>query len=112
MRLVFTHIPILAYYQSNVFPQLNYYLDGLLEDVIGLSAVTARLVAAINSTQFFIFATLGLLFIDRHGRRKMLMGGAAAQAFAYTGAGISIALISRAPYPVCRKPRFRLTATA
>ncbi|KAK7047785.1 hypothetical protein VNI00_006113 [Paramarasmius palmivorus] len=61
----------------------SYYLPLVLQDSVGLSNNLARLLAACNSVSYLIFSFLGLILIERAGRRKMLMIGAAAQCACY-----------------------------
>ncbi|KAJ5443805.1 uncharacterized protein N7458_007677 [Penicillium daleae] len=58
----------------------NTYVIVILTKQLGLSAEKAQLLAGANGTQYFLFTFLAILFIERVGRRKMLM-------FAATGQG-------------------------
>ena len=43
----------------------------------------ARLLAAVNSVSYLLFSTIGIPMVEKRGRRKMLMYGAAGQSFCY-----------------------------
>jgi Sugar (and other) transporter len=43
----------------------------------------SRLLAACNSVSYFVFSSFGLLLIEKAGRRKMMMWGAAGQCVCY-----------------------------
>lgn len=58
----------------------NTYVIVILTKQLGLSAEKAQLLAGANGTQYFLFTLLAIVFIERVGRRKMLM-------FAATGQG-------------------------
>lgn len=55
----------------------------VLENSVGLSNKLSRLLAACNSVSYLCFAFIGLHLIERAGRRKMMMYGAAGQAMCY-----------------------------
>lgn len=61
----------------------SYYLPTVLTQSVGLSDKLSRLLAACNSVQYLFWAFLSVLQIDRWGRRKMLIFGAAGQCFCY-----------------------------
>ncbi|KAF9483697.1 general substrate transporter [Pholiota conissans] len=74
----------------------SYYLPLVLQSSVGLSNNLARLLAACNSISYFIFSFAGLLLIERVGRRKLMMWGAAGQCVCYI---FISALLSRADDP-------------
>ena len=55
----------------------------VLQNSVGLSNNLSRLLAACNSVSYLIFSFAGLYLIERAGRRKMMMWGAAGQCFCY-----------------------------
>jgi hypothetical protein len=61
----------------------SYYLPTVLTQSVGLSDKLSRLLAACNSVQYLFWAILSVWQIDRWGRRKMLIFGAAGQCFCY-----------------------------
>ena len=78
-----------------VFQQLTginvlcYYLPLVLTTSVGLSELTSRWLATGNSIVFMLAAAVSLLFIERLGRRPLLMCMAAAQSIAFLGIAIS-----------------------
>ncbi|KAG6906481.1 hypothetical protein DXG01_013720 [Tephrocybe rancida] len=75
----------------------SYYLPLVLQNSVGLSNNLSRLLAACNSVSYLIFSFAGLLLIEKAGRRKLMMWGAAGQFLCY--AFIS-GLLSQADDPV------------
>jgi hypothetical protein len=75
---------------------LGYYLPFLLHRSVGLSETVARWVAAANAVSYFFTTTISITFVDKVGRRPLLMVGAAIMAVAFfgvaTGVGIGGAL--------------------
>ncbi|GLB42694.1 putative major facilitator superfamily, sugar transporter (TC 2.A.1.1) family protein [Lyophyllum shimeji] len=61
----------------------SYYLPLVLQNSVGLSNNLARLLAACNSVSYLIFSFAGLILIERAGRRKLMMWGAAGQFVCY-----------------------------
>ncbi|KAE9394052.1 general substrate transporter [Gymnopus androsaceus JB14] len=61
----------------------SYYLPLVLQNSVGLSNTMSRLLAACNSVSYLVFSFIGLYLIERAGRRKMMMVGAAGQAVCY-----------------------------
>ncbi|KAF9074248.1 hexose carrier protein [Rhodocollybia butyracea] len=61
----------------------SYYLPLVLQNSVGLSNNMSRLLAGCNSVSYLVFSFIGLLLIERAGRRKMMMWGAAGQAVCY-----------------------------
>lgn len=57
----------------------NTYVIVILTKQLGLSAEKAQLLAGANGTQYFLFTFLAIVFIERVGRRKMLMFAASGQ---------------------------------
>lgn len=61
----------------------SYYLPTLLTKSVGLSNTTARLLTACNSLSYLAASFLGIPAVEKFGRRKMMMFGAAGQSFCY-----------------------------
>jgi len=61
----------------------SYYLPLVLQKSVGLSNTLARLLAACNSVSYLFFSLAGLVLIERAGRRKLMMWGAAGQCVCY-----------------------------
>lgn len=61
----------------------SYYLPTLLIESVNLDQKTSRLLTACNSVQYLFFTALALMFVERLGRRKMLITGAAGQALSF-----------------------------
>ncbi|ESK83955.1 hexose carrier protein [Moniliophthora roreri MCA 2997] len=61
----------------------SYYLPLVLQNSVGLSNTLARLLAACNSVSYLVFSFAGLVLIERAGRRKLMMWGAAGQSACY-----------------------------
>lgn len=72
-------------YISQMFQQITginlitYYAATILETNIGLDALTARIVAAANGTEYFLASFIAVWTIERFGRRKLMIFGAAGQ---------------------------------
>ncbi|KAG6820055.1 hypothetical protein H0H93_005987 [Arthromyces matolae] len=86
----------------------SYYLPLVLQNSVGLSNNLARLLAACNSMSYLIFSFLGLVLIEKAGRRKLMMWGAAGQFVCYA---CIAGLLSKAGDAVDGK-RFGAGATA
>lgn len=55
----------------------------VLQNSVGLSNTLSRLLAACNSVSYLLFSFAGLVLIEKAGRRKMMMWGAAGQCICY-----------------------------
>ncbi|KAG0699501.1 general substrate transporter [Suillus ampliporus] len=62
-----TGINLITYYATILFQRL------------GLSDVTSRLIAAANGTEYFLASIIAIFIIDRIGRRRLMLFGAAGQ---------------------------------
>lgn len=56
-----------------------YYLPYVLTQSVGLDGATARLLAAVNAVTYLLSTLIGLYFIEKWGRRRLLMIGALGQ---------------------------------
>ncbi|KAK1225520.1 hypothetical protein PQX77_011539 [Marasmius sp. AFHP31] len=61
----------------------SYYLPLVLQNSVGLSNTLSRLLAACNSVSYLVFSFAGIVLIERAGRRKLMMWGAAGQCVCY-----------------------------
>ena len=66
-----------------------YFLPLVLHKSVGLSEVVSHILATGIAVIFMSATALSLLFVERIGRRPLLMSMAAAQAFAFLGISIS-----------------------
>ncbi|KAH7258822.1 general substrate transporter [Fusarium redolens] len=62
---------------------LGYYLPTMLQQVLGYSARRSRLLTGVNGTIYLFAAICCLFIIDRFGRRKMMLYGAATMGSCY-----------------------------
>ncbi|KAJ3787481.1 general substrate transporter [Lentinula aff. detonsa] len=86
----------------------SYYLPLVLQNSVGLSNTMSRLLAACNSVSYLIFSFVGLWLIERAGRRKMMIWGAAGQAVCYA---LISGLLSQADGTTTRGQSFGAGAT-
>lgn len=56
-----------------------YYLPYVLTESVGLSGSVARLLAAVNAMTYLVSTLIGLHFVERWGRRRLMMYGAVGQ---------------------------------
>jgi MFS family permease len=76
------HRVVLAYV-NQMFQQISginlitYYAAYVYENVVGLSGNTSRLLAAANGTEYFLASWIAVYTIERFGRRKLMLFGAA-----------------------------------
>ncbi|KAI9685714.1 MAG: hypothetical protein M1822_004274 [Bathelium mastoideum] len=79
------HRTILGYV-NQMFQQISginiitYYAATIFQNNIGLSGFLSRLLAALNGTEYFIASWVAIFTIERFGRRKLMLFGAAGQA--------------------------------
>ncbi|KAK3660544.1 hypothetical protein LTR22_007985 [Elasticomyces elasticus] len=79
------HRTILAYV-NQMFQQISginiitYYAATIFRDSIGLSPFMSRLLAALNGTEYFMASWVAIFTIEKFGRRKLMLFGAAGQA--------------------------------
>lgn len=58
---------------------ITYYAGTIFESYIGLEPLESRILAACNGTEYFLAALIPILFIERWGRRPLLIAGATGQ---------------------------------
>lgn len=83
LQRAFLGIACFAMQQGTGINVVSYYLPTLLIESVNLDNETARLLTACNSVQYLFFTALALLFVEKFGRRKMLITGAAGQAVSF-----------------------------
>ncbi|KAH3669228.1 hypothetical protein OGAPHI_001349 [Ogataea philodendri] len=59
---------------------ITYYAGTIFENYIGMNAFNSRVLAACNGTEYFIASWIPFYVIERFGRRKLMLFGAAGQA--------------------------------
>jgi len=69
---------------------LAYYLPVVLHRSVGLPQLTARFVATANAVSFWLTTSASILFVDKLGRRSLLMSGAGIMAVAFLGVSIGV----------------------
>lgn len=76
------HRVVLAYV-NQMFQQISginlitYYIPNVLENEVGLSPFLSKLIAACNGTEYFLASWIAVFTIERFGRRKLMLFGAA-----------------------------------
>ncbi|KAK5100458.1 hypothetical protein LTS08_005207 [Lithohypha guttulata] len=76
------HRTVLAY-MNQVFQQISginlitYYIPNVLQNEVGLSPFLAKLIAACNGTEYFLASWIAVFTIEKVGRRKLMLFGAA-----------------------------------
>lgn len=72
-------------YINQVFQQITginlitYYAATIYQNQIGLSPLMSRLLAALNGTEYFLASWIAVFIIEKVGRRKLMLFGAAGQ---------------------------------
>ncbi|SPO24836.1 probable sugar transporter [Ustilago trichophora] len=70
---------------SQMFQQISginlitYYIGKTLQENLGFSDLNSRILAAANGTEYFIASWAAVFFIEKMGRRPLMLGGAAGQ---------------------------------
>nr|UJH94542.1 Stl1.3 [Starmerella bombicola] len=59
---------------------ITYYATMVFEDFLGMDAMTSRILAACNGTEYFLAAWIAYYTVEKVGRRKLMIFGAAGQA--------------------------------
>jgi len=76
------HRVVLAYV-NQMFQQISginlitYYIPNVIQNEVGLSAFLAKLIAACNGTEYFMASWIAVFTIEKIGRRKLMLFGAA-----------------------------------
>jgi hypothetical protein len=76
------HRVVLAYV-NQVFQQISginlitYYAATIYENEIGLTPFISRILAACNGTEYFLVSWIAVFIIEKTGRRKLMLFGAA-----------------------------------
>ncbi|KAI9658172.1 MAG: hypothetical protein M1831_004019 [Alyxoria varia] len=79
------HRVVLAYV-NQMFQQISginlitYYAATIYEDSLGFGGTMSRLVAACNGTEYFLASWIAVFLIEKVGRRKLMLFGAAGMA--------------------------------
>lgn len=76
---------------------LGYYLPVVLHRSVGLGQYNARVVAAGSSVSYFITTSASLLFVDKVGRRPLLMVLAVGMSVAFLGISIGVGVGLKMP---------------
>ena len=80
------HRVVLAYV-NQMFQQISginlitYYIPNVLQEEVGLSPLNAKLIAACNGTEYFMASWIAVFTIEKIGRRKLMIFGAAGTFF-------------------------------
>lgn len=69
---------------------LAYYLPLVLHRSVGLPRLTARLVATANAVSFWLSTSASVLFVEKVGRRPLLMITAGIMSIAFLGVSIGV----------------------
>ncbi|OTA68039.1 putative sugar transporter [Hypoxylon sp. EC38] len=69
---------------------LGFYLPTLLTQNVGFSQEMSRLITAISGTVYLVSAFGSLIFIDRFGRRNMMLYGSIAMGFCHLIASLTL----------------------
>lgn len=56
---------------------ITYYAGTIFEEYIGLDPIPSRILAACNGTEYFIASFIAVYTIEKFGRRKLMLFGAA-----------------------------------
>jgi len=62
---------------------MSYYTPTIMITYVGLSNTIARLLSACNAVSYFIFAGVAVLFVERLGRRSLMLISTACQLLAF-----------------------------
>ncbi|KAI4862363.1 putative sugar transporter [Hypoxylon rubiginosum] len=69
---------------------LGFYLPTLLTQTVGFNQEMSRLISAVSSTVYLVSAFGSLIFIDRFGRRKMMLYAAITMGFCHIIASLAL----------------------
>lgn len=76
---------------------ITYYAGTIFENNIGMSPLVSRIVAACNGTEYFLASFIAVWTIERFGRRKLMLFGAA-------GMSLSMVVLAICTSPAVTKP--------
>ncbi|KAI4130494.1 MAG: hypothetical protein LQ338_001725 [Usnochroma carphineum] len=74
-------------YVNQMFQQISginlitYYAATIYQNEIGLDPLTSRILAAANGTEYFLASWIAVFLIEKSGRRKLMLFGAAGMSF-------------------------------
>ena len=87
-----------------------YYLPYVLTESVGLNGSTARLLAAVNAMTYLFSTFIGLCFVDRWGRRRLMMYGAVGQCCCWLAITILLKVASKADLLSARQQQYSSAA--
>lgn len=70
-------------YEESMVNGTNGKQATIFENSIGLSSFLSRLLAACNGTEYFLASFIAIFTIEKFGRRKLMIFGAAGQAVSF-----------------------------
>jgi sugar porter (SP) family MFS transporter len=76
---------------------ITYYAGTIFQNNIGMSPLVARIVAACNGTEYFLASFIAVFTIEKFGRRKLMLFGAA-------GMSMSMVVLAATTCPAALKP--------
>ena len=88
-------VGVQAMQQATGINVICYYLPYVFTQSVGLNGSTARLLAAVNATTYFLSTFVGLCFVDRWGRRALMMYGALGQSCCWLAITMLLGAASR-----------------
>lgn len=100
------HRTMLAYV-NQMFQQISginlitYYIPKLLEDQVGMDAVTSRLISACNGTEYFLASLIAIFTIEHFGRRTLMLFGAAGMSLSMVVLAITASIANTPANIVC-----------
>lgn len=74
---------------------ITYYAATVYENYLHLGPVLSRVLAACTGTEFFLASWIGVYTIERFGRRKLMLGGAAGMAISMAVLAVSVQRIEQ-----------------
>ena len=84
-----------AMQQLTAINVICYYLPYVLTESVGLSGSIARLLAAVNAMTYLFSTFIGLCFVERWGRRRLMMYGALGQCCCWLAITILLKIASQ-----------------
>lgn len=74
------HFPVNISTQTKVSQLITYYAATIYQNEIGLTPFISRILAACNGTEYFLASWIPVFIIEKVGRRKLMLVGAAGMA--------------------------------